>query len=217
MIEVPQRPAPWHLTGRGYILLYKLKKSFIENHGIVPPFLQGKFTGGFGCIMLVDYVTSDVGPYSELLFIPGKFNHKGKKLNTISKIYVSTIDSVVNGRNNWGIPKEKAEFVFDQIDKHHDHIVITMGAGPIAEFSIRSGRLSFPVNTRLLPFPLVQKYEDKFFYTTFAGRGKGRFALIEKISINSKLFPDVSSCKLLAALKIEPFDIEFPRPEISNS
>jgi hypothetical protein len=100
MMEVPQHPAPWHLTGKGYILLYKLQRSFIENHGMVPPFLQGKFSGGFGCIMLVDYATSDAGPYEELLFIPGKFHHEGKKLNTISKIYVSTIDSVVNGRRN---------------------------------------------------------------------------------------------------------------------
>jgi hypothetical protein len=216
MMEVPQHPAPWHLTGKGYILLYKLQRSFIENHGMVPPFLQGKFSGGFGCIMLVDYATSDAGPYGELLFIPGKFHHKGKNLNTISKIYVSTIDSVVNGRRNWGIPKEQAEFVFDQIDKHHEHIVITLGAEPIAEFSIRSGGLSFPVNTRLLPFPLVQKHEDEYFYTTFTGRGKGRLARIEKISINDRLFPDVSACKLLAAVKVEPFDIEFPKPEIGN-
>jgi hypothetical protein len=95
--------------------------------------------------------------------------------------------------------------------------VVTVGVEPIVEFSIRSGGLSFPVNTRLLPFPLVQKYGDEYFYTTFTGRGKGKLAHIEKISINDKLFPDVSACKLLAALKVEPFDIEFPKPEIGNS
>jgi hypothetical protein len=184
---------------------------------MIPPFLHGKFSGGFGCIMLVDYATSDVGPYGELLFIPGKFQHEGEKLNTISKIYVSTLDSVVNGRRNWGIPKEQAEFVFDQIDEHHEHIVIKTGASPIAEFSIRSGGLSFPVNTRFLPFPLVQKQEDEYFYTTFTGKGKGKLAHMEKVTINDKLFPDVSACKLLFALKVEPFSIEFPKPRISNS
>jgi hypothetical protein len=95
--------------------------------------------------------------------------------------------------------------------------LITKGTQPIAEFSIRSGGLSFPVNTRLMPFPLVQKHENEYFYTTFTGKGKGKFAHIEKISINDKLFPDVCSCKLLIAVKVEPFFIEFPKPEIGNS
>jgi hypothetical protein len=107
--------------------------------------------------------------------------------------------------------------VFDQIDEHHEHIVIIKGTQPIAEFSIRSGGLSFPVNTRLMPFPLVQKHENEYFYTTFTGRGKGKLAHIEKISINDKLFPDASACRLLVAVKIEPFCVEFPKPKISNS
>ena len=216
MPEVPLHPAPWHLIGKGYILLYKLQKSFIEIRGNVPEFLKGQFSGGFGCIMIVDYATSDAGPYCELLFIPGKFHHNGKKLSTISKIYVSTMDSVVNGRRNWGIPKEQADFIFDKIDKHRENIIIKKEGELIAEFSIRTGFLSFPVNTALLPFPLVQKYENKYFYTTFKGKGKGKLASIEKIFINDKLFPDVSICKILAALKVDPFSIDFPNPEIND-
>jgi hypothetical protein len=36
----------------------------------------------------------------------------------------------------------------------------------------------------------------------FHERRKGRLAHIEKISINDKLFPDFSACKLLATLKV---------------
>jgi len=73
-------PAPWNLTGKGYILLYKFPGNFVEGKSNLPSFLKGCFAGGFGTLMLVDYSTSNAGPYGELLLIPGKFRHKGKKL-----------------------------------------------------------------------------------------------------------------------------------------
>ena len=114
--DVKAYPAPWNLRGKGYIFLYKFKKDFVGQNGNVPSFLDGAFAGGFGSVMLVDYEESDAGPYGELLFIPGKFRFGGQKLDTISKIYVSTMESVVNGRANWGIPKEKADFSFEKTD-----------------------------------------------------------------------------------------------------
>ncbi len=67
------------MSGKGYIFLYPLTKEFVMTQGMVPDFLKGRYTGGFGSMMLVNYADSNVGPYSELLFIPGKFDYKGKK------------------------------------------------------------------------------------------------------------------------------------------
>ncbi len=212
MIEsvVPSFPAPWSLRGKGYILIYKFNRDFVEKYGNVPDFLQGHYVGGFGSVMLVDYLQSDAGPYGELLFIPGKFDFEGKRLDTISKIYVSSAESVVNGRANWGIPKEQAEFEFEQLNRLEERIRVSLGGTSVAEFVIRSGALPFPVSTKLLPFPLIQRHEGKHFYTTFSGSGTGRFAKIEKLQINSELFPDISLCKPIAAIKVEPFAITFP-------
>lgn len=211
---VPSFPAPWSLLGKGYILLYKFNHDFVEKYGNVPHFLQGQYSGGFGSVMLVDYYQSDAGPYQELLFIPGKFSFKGKRLNTISKIYVSSKESVVNGRANWGIPKEQAEFLFEKLNSREECIQIKSGEKPVAEFVIRSGGVPFPVNTKLLPFPLVQLHEGKYFYTTFSGSGTGRFAKIEKLKVNSELFPDISRCRPIAAIRVEPFAITFPHAVI---
>lgn len=61
--------------------------------------------------------TSGVGPYRELLFIPGAFHINGRYTFSIPKIYVSTETSVNSGIKNWGIPKEVADFtVEDQAD-----------------------------------------------------------------------------------------------------
>ncbi len=210
-------PAPWTLSGKGYILLYKFSKSFVEEKSNLPEFLKGQFTGGFGTLMLVDYSTSDAGPYGEMLIIPGKFKHKGKKLNTISKIYVSTMASVENGRKNWGIPKELADFSFQGTGPRTEKVSISSGENSIAEFTLKSGKISFPVNTKLLPFPLVQNHEGKYYYTTFQGRGIGKFAKLKDIRMNPRLFPDISGFKPLIAMKVEPFQITFPVARIAAS
>ena len=131
--KVEKFPAPWNLKGKGYIIVYALDKDFVEKEGNVPEFLKGKFVGGFGALMLVDYEESNAGPYGEMLFIPGKFKFKNKRLDTISKIYVSTMESVVNGRNNWGIPKERADFKFTKIDENRENVCISLEGENIAE------------------------------------------------------------------------------------
>lgn len=208
--EIKKYPAPWDLKGKGYIFLYKFNKKFVEKSGNVPEFLKGSFKGGFGSVMLVDYEQSNAGPYGELLFIPGKFKFNGKKLDSITKIYVSTMESVVNGRLNWGIPKERADFSFEKIDKKIEKATISIDGNIVAEFEIKYGNFKFPVSTKLLPFPLVQQYENSYYYTNFYGKGKGHFAHIKKIKINSELFPDVSIVKPIAVIRVDPFEITFP-------
>ena len=212
--SVPAFPAPWNLQGHGYIFLYRFPENFVETYGSVPDFLKGNFAGGFGSVMLVNYESSNAGPYGEWLFIPGKFRFRGKKLDTISKIYVSTMESVVNGRANWGIPKEKADFRFETLSENREAVTVSVDGKTAARFVLRSRSLPFPVNTKLLPFPLVQKQDGRLFYTDFFGKGMGRFAKVEEMAIDPALFPDVSLCRPLAVLKVDPFSITFPKAVI---
>lgn len=208
--NIQKAPAPWNLNGKGYIMIFKFPKKFVEKKGCVPDFLKGRYAGGLGAVMLVDYKYSDVGPYGEFLFIPSKFKYKGKRLNTISKIYVSSMDSVVNGRENWGIPKEQADFCFETISENKEHVSITKDGIKIADFIIEAGGPKFPVSTKLMPFPLVQKIDERTLYTNFFGRGTGRLARVRKMRINPKLFPNIGKFTPLAVVKVEPFDITFP-------
>ncbi|GAB3639487.1 acetoacetate decarboxylase family protein [Spirosoma arcticum] len=80
--------------------------------GFLAPYQQRAYWGWVGTVMLVDYETSPVGPYQELLFVPGLFRFGDTTSFSIAKIYVSTRASVWNGRQNWGIPKELAHFSF---------------------------------------------------------------------------------------------------------
>ncbi len=203
-------PAPWTLHGKGYMLLYRLPREFVEKNGAVPDFLKGCFAGGLASVMLVDYADSNVGPYGELLFIPGKFKYKGRKLGTISRIYVSTMESVVNGRKNWGIPKEQADFRFEALGERRERVRVTVKGTVAADLTIRSFGPAFPVHTAFLPFPLVQEQEGRVLHTRFSGKGMGRLARVEDMNCNGSLFPDLGGIKPLAVLRVEPFEITFP-------
>lgn len=96
-------PPPWQLKGEGIILLYRFPKKWINEQRLIPDHLKGQFKGGFGYLMLVNYYDSPVGPYKELLLIPGKFNPH--KIQSITNIIVNSENSTHNGRYNWGIPK----------------------------------------------------------------------------------------------------------------
>jgi len=71
---------------------------------------SGEFLGGLCTVQVVRYSDTPVGPYDELLIVPGRFSPERKV--RITRIYVSTAGSVYNGRRNWNIPKTLAEFTF---------------------------------------------------------------------------------------------------------
>ena len=78
--EIKIAPAPWNLTGDAYIMVYKFSKGFVQEYGFLADYQQDRFLGYVGTVMLVDYKTSGVGPYRELLFIPGMFTFDWKKM-----------------------------------------------------------------------------------------------------------------------------------------
>ena len=120
-----QAPPPWKLKGNGYIFLYHFPKYFVEKFGFLADYQANRFDGDFvGTVMLVDYASSAVGSYQELLFIPGRLNFDKKKIFSISKIYVSSQDSVENGIANWGIPKELADFKITKLSEKEEIVEV---------------------------------------------------------------------------------------------
>ncbi|MRR16332.1 MAG: acetoacetate decarboxylase [Deltaproteobacteria bacterium] len=208
-IRVPARPAPWTLTGRGFMVLYKFSREFLRHQAFLPPDEGITPAGGLGALMIIDYTASDAGPYSELLFIPGKVHAGGGRWHRITKIYVSTMVSVLNGRRNWGIPKEPARFHFSRRD-NLERIEVVSDAGTFFQTEIKIAGPHFPVSTKLLPFPLMQGKPGAWLQTTFSGRGWGRLAFIRSIESHQQYFPDLAGTKPLVAISIDPFHITFP-------
>ncbi|MCP4134219.1 MAG: acetoacetate decarboxylase family protein [bacterium] len=203
-------PAPWTLHGKGYMFVYKFKKDlygkdyYTDTWGSNAPF------SGFGTMMLVDYRDSDAGPYGELLFSPGRFRYEGKRFHSVTKIYVSSMVSVLNGRENWGIPKEQADFSFTELKGSRERITVAKDGVVFFDAVIRKRGPRFPITTKVVPLPLVQFLDNKSFITRFFGKGKGRFAKIESMEINNSFFPDISENKPMTSIGVEDFEITFP-------
>jgi len=133
--DVSPAPAPWELQTKLYLFtrLISPDKSTRED-----PILQGlppgsyntsetvhpsalapindrsQWKGGLAHVVLVRYEDSPVGPYDELIMLSGGWSSPYEKRTSsrITNIYVSTHQSIWNGRRNWNIPKHLARFEF---------------------------------------------------------------------------------------------------------
>ena len=201
-------PAPWKLRGEGILMVYKFSREWIEKYAQLPDHLQGKFKGGLGYVMIVNYIDSPVGPYKELLIIPGKFS--GSEKHSITKIYVDSESSSQNGRANWGIPKNTLPFSWKS-EKGIDRIKMYSGDQVVFACTVKSRGFKFPVSTKLLPIDLHQLWQGQDYYTKPDGRGRGKVARVEIEKCNRSFFPAIQKQNPLLAVRIDPFEINFPR------
>jgi hypothetical protein len=160
--------------------------------------------------MLVRYTHSNVGPYDEALFIPGRFVLGGQRHFSITRIVVSTMRSVVSGRANWSIPKDLA-VVYHAGDRWR----VTIVGQTALELAVRPFGPTLPLDTTWSPLPLriAQRQGDELLVTHIRGRGVARLARIEALHADPGLFPDTSALRPLLALRVASFTLDFPLPE----
>lgn len=175
---------PWNLVGDGYVFLTKS-----------------------GVVMLVDYKTSNIGSYYELLFIKTIDGHR-----SINEIYVSTQSSVVNGERNWAIPKQLANFK-REIKNDLDHWIIKKGNKVILDIILKGQKISFPITTAIIPNTITQpsfSNHNIYLITKPIAKGKGRFAKIVSKLYNK--FDDISNDfpNPIITIKIDNFKMIFP-------
>ncbi|WP_293373422.1 acetoacetate decarboxylase family protein [Nevskia sp.] len=210
---VPLAPAPWSLTGTGYILLMKLPPAVLDDPRHTPAALRGKRRGGLSMVMLVDYESSAVGPYRELLYIPGKFAFGDVALQSITRIYVSSMESVVNGRINWGIPKDQCDFDFQYGSDGQDRCEASLNGKPFAKFAFKAGGWKLPFSSVIVPnalLRLAQVHGGRQFVYVPSASGKIQFAKVTDWSFDAALFPDLAQGKVLACVKVPRFTMGFP-------
>lgn len=111
-------PAPWTLKGDMYgsfllpgagVPLFANsdslpKKAFPPLERQYPEAIAGEYTGRLGMLQVIRYTETPVGPYDELLIIPGFFgfedNGKRQEMTRVSRIYVSQKYTAWNGRKS---------------------------------------------------------------------------------------------------------------------
>jgi len=110
--------APWTLKGYAILTLHFINidrvRSLIPSELKIIPVWPGKALGG---VYLSYYGTGSVLEYSELIVVPAFVSYRGKIGDWVSHIYVDNHDSLAGGREIWGLPKELAEFTWENGDR----------------------------------------------------------------------------------------------------
>lgn len=211
--RVPTVPAPWDLRGHAWMVALRLPKDDPARTAFVPPGLQGSVKAGLSVLMCVVYDEAPCGPYRELLFIPGTMNFGDARYPSISRILVSTWDSVVNGRANWGIPKDRANFEWARTPDGDRWQVTSDGREVCAmEFTAPAG-VRLPLRTTWMPGrlgTLAQRMDGRTYYCQPRATGSLRLCRLRQWHFDAALFPDLSRATVLAALRIEDFRMTFP-------
>ncbi|KAJ3286551.1 hypothetical protein HK104_008982 [Borealophlyctis nickersoniae] len=131
--HIDPAPAPWTLSAAtSYTFLFSVNPSnlpVIEPHLTTPTDKVDLLPTGLGGVMIIRYDNSPVGAYDELIFV-APFKSRPRKndidpgekrlaeARRLPRIYVSSEASLRNGRVNWGIRKELADFEFMRDEKH---------------------------------------------------------------------------------------------------
>lgn len=211
-------PAPWQLKGSGYLLAIKLPKAFLDEHSFIAEDLKASRRGQLAYVMFVDYQSSDVGPYHELLYIPGSLQFSSGRHLSISRIYVSTQASVSNGQRNWGIPKQLCDFAVSYGKNGIDTVKLTLNGHTFAELCFQKKLFGVPFNGKLVPKKLrtlAQQLSGQEFCYSPEARGHLQPATLLQSSFDPEYFPDISQGRVLACIKVRDFDMIFPLAAIA--
>lgn len=213
---IPIAPPPWSLTGDGIIWLFKFPRVFVERNGFMADWQRNTLRWTLGAVMLVDYANTDVGPYFELLFIPGVFTVAGARLFSISKIYVSTAASVWNGIENWGIPKEQAEFVRERHAGGSDTVRVALSGREFFSAHVAPVGPRLPVSSSIVPLRVAQRLRGQTLITQPVAHGHASLCRVRQLQVDGALFPDVSQLKPLAVVAVRNFKMTFPLASIGH-
>ncbi|MES1949342.1 hypothetical protein S4A8_00735 [Salinisphaera sp. S4-8] len=207
-------PAPWQLSGRGYIIALSCSPAFGEICARDMPALAGRARGGMGVLMVVDYASSNVGPYRELLLCPGRFDIGQRPTAAITHIWVSTQASVDNGQRNWGLPKRLASFDTLAHDAHSERVRVQLPAHAPLTLALSRHGPRLPLGTGMLPsawHTLEQPWHGHFYRTVIQANTRGRFARLRNHDIpHDSGFPDIGSQALGIGVYADGFDLRFP-------
>ena len=103
--QITLAPPPWTLRGEGIMLLYRFKKLGWKASLISQPSSKVILKEALAMSCLWTTSSSPIGPYKELIFIPGQFGKK--KFQSITRILVSSEASTNHSRKIGASPRSQ--------------------------------------------------------------------------------------------------------------
>jgi hypothetical protein len=199
-------PAPWLLTGRGLVLLLAAR-SRVQGRGLA---------GRFSAVAFVDYESSDVGPYRELLHVPYVARLGDAVGPMVDHIWVTLRDSAVSGNANWGLSKTVADIERVSRPDGCDHWTASDDDGHLGTVTHRPFGPPLPVGKPRGLGRLVQARGGERFQTPVGVRGLVRPTRVVEASLDGSRVADLSTRRIVAAVSITHGTMTFGVPRITT-
>ncbi|BDP40935.1 hypothetical protein DAETH_09040 [Deinococcus aetherius] len=194
-------PPPWTLRGHGLVALYAPAPGSL-----------------LGALMLLRYASSPVGPYDELLWVEAPTPSPAGPRLQVRSIFVSTRESMVWGRRNWGLPKRLAGFEWEGEPGRGQVRVTGEDGRAVAHLACQWSGPRLPVTTALLPAPLRTLAQpaldggEGWLLTTPRATGHVSPARLTVLHADG-LHPPLVSARPRLTLGVPDFRLVFPEPE----
>lgn len=247
-LTVPPAPAPWTLeVENSWVFPFRVTPSRLDS--LLRARREDRATAcpsGLGVAMIIRYSGSPAGPYDELLFglpvISPKLPGEWLTTRRLPVIYVSSEASLRNGRKNWGIRKELADFEWSVQPgylwtttsvKITDRITRTT----LIEASFTTFNICIPIHLsifgKMIPAIVEQQMDEEgelsenrewlkirpsgfgliHFFTTHYGLGWTRPSFISANRYNASSFPSLRASGALIGVNLNGI-LYFPTPDL---
>ena len=191
--RTPVAPAPWVLHGQGVIIVLRDTAARAARPGAF---------GRFSLVMFVDYTTSPVGPYQELLFIPRVERWPDVVGGTVEDIWVTSQASALNGNANWGLTKSVADIRREPLTGGHERWSAGDEHGELAAFTHRPRGLKVPVAKPKNFARLVQRRDGLSWVTPVSLLAWTRLTSVSQLWLDPARVMDTERHRPVAAIQI---------------
>jgi hypothetical protein len=209
---VARAEAPWLLRGDAFVVFTTSSTETNLSDAGIPHELRGIYHNLFNVMLVADCRESPVGPYRELLYVPGRFRFSfDDERLSVTRSYISTQAGAMNRRANWNVPSKLSEISIRS--DHPDHAAFSVGRDGFAAFSFELFGPELPINGKVIPeaFRIFgQLRKDVTLLHSLSVTGTMRAARFTPHSFDTSMFPDMKKRELIAAIKISDFLLELP-------
>ncbi|MBJ7472387.1 MAG: acetoacetate decarboxylase family protein [Solirubrobacteraceae bacterium] len=187
-------PAPWALSGQAVVLLLRATARRGGTPGLA---------GRFSAVAFVDYATSGVGPYRELLHVPRVTRWSDAIGPTVAGIWVTTQASVVSGNHNWGLTKKLARIERERVGGGRpEHWIAEDEAGELGSLVHRPWGVPVPVGKPRAGGRLLQRRDGFAWATPVSVFGLARPTSVWDVKLDADRVTDLERHRIVAAFSI---------------
>ncbi len=200
-------PAPWLLTGQGLVVVLRSRRR-VAGRGAL---------GRISALAFVDYESSEVGPYRELLHMPYLTRWSDAIGPTVDHIWVTLHESAISGNANWGLTKTVATIEREPLAGGSERWLAADDGGPLAEVvhTVIGPRL--PIAKPASLGRLLQVRAGQTFATPVGVRGLVRASRVEELSIDAARVTDLDDHQVLGAVSISSGTMTFGVPRVGTA